>query len=330
MIKYLQIRSAHTSPIMAVTQQSRLLALLRELRDDIFYRLLSPKEHQISVLSLNPQRIVRASRGLHLQILRVNKQIKTEGSWIFKRILSTKARFVLGLTLRQALRFLSKLPLEILQSIRSLWIPESLANSIFEASKEPMLFVHKIWQVALQATRQIELFSGLDYYIYRYKRVDYQDLLEFVRDKMQVESIHLSTTYNRMGRPTGDFMFSLAKLLYDGSLRKICLFSDLDPYSCDALPLLDSYDESERSSYIRSIRRSWMYPRAWEAHRSPTSPLVMKIKGKRSRRVMQLDVRKYWGAAAKRRFIGLKPFLYPKSCRYVSVYRKIPAPITQT
>ena len=308
---------------MAVEPRSRFLTLPRELRDEILSQLIYPSEGTILVTVLNPQRLVRASESLGLQVLRVNKQLKTEGSQTFQRILTQTPRFVLELELDQAMEFLSKLSEDNVRSIRSLWISEGLAHSIH---KSVVLLDRR--RGLFNNTTEPEEYDELSARLRRRVEIRVQ-LLNFFQDRMRLDSIYMSTNRRRRGWPTTDMLFSLAKFLHDGIVQKVCLFSEDDASCRDALPLSDSYNQSQRPIRNDPYSELTPTPLRWKsmiASSHSTLPLIMTQEGRHPIPFgLEPTILIHYGGVD-----GSKPFEYPKSCGCMYTYRKNPATITKT
>ena len=318
---------------MAAEANSRLLAMPRELRDEILFQLMYPGEGTVLVTVLKPQRLVRSSKGLGLQVLRINKQLNLEGSQTFQRILTQIPRFVLDLELYQAMEFLSKLPEDTVRSIRSLWIPEGLAKSLQESSSLLDWRKH-LFDRIIEKGNYVQVPARS-----RPPANFHELLLDFLPVKMQLDSIYLSTNRWRRGWPTTDVLFSLAKLLHDGIIQKVCLFSEDDSSCRNRLPQSSNYNESQRPLHDDPFSDNAPTPLQWDVtyqpdHRNPsviassrsTPPFVMTQEGKDpiSYGIENLFYIGYGG------ILDTKPFKYPESCGCMYTYRKNPATITKT
>ena len=299
--KQIQSRSrvVRTRQNMAVSQQSRLLALPREIRDEILFQIIYPNEGTLIVSDMNPKILIRTTPNLGLSLLRINKQLEVEGRQALNRVFASVPRFVLELDVQSALRYLSHLPRDTLQSIRSLWIPAWLVRSMCRTGS--CFLPSPTLTTPSNSKQRLALF-------------------DFVQSNMRLHSISIdSAKLSRYGWPSYDVLFSLAKLLHEGVLQQVCLFYNHDPFWL-SLPLSDSYDESERPTpsspwggHSPKLRWSNSIPRI-----HPTNLLVM---------TEDLYCATY--TATQMSYVtgclDTKRFEYPMSCIHLFIYTRNPA-----
>ena len=281
---------------MAVVQQSKFLMLPRELRDDILYRVMCPIEDTVQW----PLGNFRLSVDLGLKVLWTSRQLRTEGSRVLGSILSC-ARFVLELKVHQALTFLSQLPPELLKSIKSIWIPAMLANSIADQAQKPQS-----------------------------PSTNHRNLATFLRDNMRLDSVFMSTSLRPVEHPTSYVLSLLVKSLRDGILQRVCLFSEGDPSCRDALPIPEDpethYGVSQWPIFSRCYNgqgylRRWFWPTP-TSH--PAYPLIMTQEGSDPVETNVSDD-EFRTINGYRRGFHANRFSYPDSCVCMYVYRKNPA-----